>query len=153
MNGFYDFSDLQIGMRVNVEGEYQPDGTLRARQISIKDDGEEDEIAARIEAVDAESGTLRLLGLTLRLGGGVEIKDVDKAPLGIEALSPGMRVKTKGHALGDGSFEPLKLKLRQAAPDDMDEIEGDITHLDPDSKALTVLGFRILCDADVEIEA
>ena len=41
MSDFYDFTDLEPGMRVNVEGTWSPaDGSLRASQISIKDDGE-----------------------------------------------------------------------------------------------------------------
>jgi hypothetical protein len=154
LDDFYDFSDLKPGMRVNIEGAYSPaDGTIRAHQISIKDDSEDDEIEATIESVDAAAGTIRVLGLTVRVSADVDIKDVDKSPLSAGALASGMRIKTKGRLLADGSFAPLKIKLKMHTPDAMDEIEGTITEIDPLAYALRVMGFRVVGDADVEIEA
>jgi hypothetical protein len=153
MNDFYDFSDLRLGMRVNVEGTMQPDGTFRAMQISIKDDAEEDEIEATIESTDVAGGTVTVLGLQLLVDDELEIKDLDKSLLSIEALRAGMRIKTKGRAMGDGRFAPIKIKVKSAAPDSMDEIEGMITDLDPAANMLRVMGFPVVCDADVEIEA
>jgi hypothetical protein len=154
MDDFYDFSDLKPGMRVNVEGAYAPaDGSFRAHQISIKDDSEDDEIEAAIQSADAASGTLRILGLVLRTSAELEIKDVDKSPLPAGALEPGMRIKTKGRLLADGSFAPLKIKVKMHTPDAMDEIEGTITEIDAQGCTFQMMGFRIVCDADVEIEA
>jgi len=153
MNDFYEFSDLRIGMRVNVEGAYAPEGVFKAQQISIKGDGDEDEIAASVDSVDPAAGILQVLGLQVRVSEEVEIKDIDKRPLSLGALEPGMRIKTKGQVQADGSFAPLKIKLRLHTPDEMDEIEGTITSLDPANHSLRVLGFQVVCDADVEIEA
>jgi Domain of unknown function (DUF5666) len=153
MNDFYEFTDLRVGMRINVEGACAPDGIFRAQQISIKGDGDEDEIAASIDSVDPAAGVLQVLGLRVRVSGDVEIKDIDKRPLTLGALESGMRIKTKGQVRADGSFEPLKIKLRTHTPDEMDEIEGTITSLDPANHSLRVLGFHVVCDADVEIEA
>ncbi len=152
MSDFYDFSDLRPGMRVNVEGTWSPaDRSLRAHQISIKDDGEDDEIESTIEQVDPASGTVRILGLAMRAAG-VDIKGVDKSPLAIRGLASGMRVKTKGRRLTDGSFAPLKIKVKMPAPDAMDEIEGTITAIDLQGHTLRVLGLPVVCDADVDIE-
>jgi len=154
MDDFYDFSDLKPGMRVNVEGDYAAaDGSIRAHQISIKDDSKDDEIEATIQSVDPAAGTIRLLGLTVRTPADLEIKDVDKSPLSAKALEPGMRVKTKGRLLADGSFAPLKIKLKMPTPDAMDEIEGTITAVDASNNTFHLMGFRVVCDADVEIEA
>jgi hypothetical protein len=153
MSDFYEFSDLRPGMRVNIEGTYQADGTLRAMQITIKDDGEEDEMEATIESTDPAAGTVTVMGMQLVVDDDLEIKDLDKSLLSIEALRPGMRVKTKGRALGDGRFMPEKIKVKLAAPDSMDEIEGMITEMDATGHTLRVMGYAVLCDADVEIEA
>lgn len=153
MNDFYDFSDLRLGMRVNVEGALQPEGGLRAMTISIKDDGADDEFEANIDRVDANGGTLRMLGLTVVCPAGLEIKDIDKQPLTLAALRSGMRLKLKGRLQPDGMFAPDKIKVKMHSPDEQDEIEAAITALDPATHTLRVMGFTIVCDADVEIEA
>ena len=73
--------------------------------------------------------------------------------VGLELSQPGMRAKTKGRLLGDGSFAPFKIKLKMSPPDAMDEIEGTITEIDPQELTLKVMGFRIDCDEETEIEA
>ncbi len=153
MSGFYDFSDLEVGMRVNVEGEYRPDGTWLAHHISIKDDGDADELEGAVTRVDAPGRTVELLGLQLDVGAGVEIKGVDKRPLKLEDLREGMRLKGKGKAGPVGRFVPQKLKVKLTTPDAMDELESEITGLDARSRRLTVMGFEVVCDADLEIEA
>jgi hypothetical protein len=153
MNDFYDFSDLRLGMRVNVEGSLQADGSLRALMISIKDDGDADEMEANLEGVDTAAGTLRVLGLTVTAGSDCEIKDIDKQSLTLAALRAGIRLKLKGRLGADRRFLASKIKVKMHSPDEQDEIEAAITTLDPVSRTLTVLGFSVSCDADVEIEA
>lgn len=151
MSDFYDFSDLRTGMRVQVEGTWE-NGVLHASSIAIKDDGDMDEMEARIDSIDAADRSLRVLGFTLGIDAAVEIKDVDKRPMPFESLEPDMRIKAKGTAYGD-RFVAEKIKLKMPAPDDMDEIEGTITWLDPAERTLTVMGLPVACDADVEIDA
>lgn len=153
MDDFYGFGDLRAGMRVNVEGTFGDDGTIRAHAISIKDDSDCDEIAATIQSVDLESRTLRLLGATLHVTEDIEIKDQDKRRISLDELQPGMRIKTKGHMLEGMRFAPDKIKIKDLTPDAMDELEGTLANLDPGSRSFSLLGFRIWCDEDVEIEA
>lgn len=153
MHGFYDFGDLRVGMRVNIEGEHDGNGSLRANRISIKDDGEADEIGATIESADAESRTLRLLGLAVSLDSALDIRGLDKQPLGHDALTAGMRIKTKGKLLDGRRFQPEKIKVKSRTPDEMDELESTITAIDPHARTITLLGFRIACGEDCEIEA
>jgi hypothetical protein len=153
MHGFYDFGDLRIGMRVNVEGEHDGNGSLRARTISIKDDGDADEIEANVQSADPGSRTIRLLGLALSIGSEVEIKGLDKQPMPFESLASGTRIKTKGMLQEGRRFRPDKIKVKSRTPDEMDEVEGAITALDPHARTITVLGFRIACGEDCEIEA
>ncbi len=152
MQGFYDFSDLRIGMRISVEGAFA-DGAFRAQTISIKSDGDMDEIEAMVESADAASGTLRILGLAVAIGNGVEMKGLDKQALRLEEIQPGTRVKTKGRALDGRRFEPVKIKTKSRTPDEMDQIESAITAMDPHARTLSVMGFLVRCDEDCEIEA
>jgi len=66
------FSELRQGDRVEAEGQIQKDGTLLADQIEIKrldskpeKHSDEDEITARIEAVDASLHRLVVLGVSV----------------------------------------------------------------------------------------
>ena len=153
MSGFYEFSDLKVGMRVNVEGAYQPDGSLKANLIAIKTDGDADELEGAISRVDVDGHVVEIFGMHLEMSAAVEIKDVDKRALGFAALQPGMRVKVKGKAGPAGRFAPQKIKVKLPTPDAMDEIESTITAIDSQAFTLTVMGFRVECDPDVEIEA
>jgi hypothetical protein len=153
MYGFYEFGDLRVGMRVNVEGVYGNDGALRAHVISIKDEGDYDEIAATIDSADEPSRTLRLLGLALSVHDAVPIHGIDKRQLDFTALAPGTRVKTKGRLIDGRRFQPEKIKIRPHTPDEMDELEGTITAVDPGARSVTVLGFAVRCDEDCAIES
>jgi hypothetical protein len=153
MSGFYEFSDLKVGMRVNVEGAWQPDGSLRAHMLAIKDDGDADELEGTVAGVDVAGSSLEILGLRLAVNDEVEIKDVDKRVLQLAAVRPGMRVKSKGKAGPAGQFAPEKIKVKLPTPDAMDEIESEITAIDPRAHTLTVMGFQVVCGPDVEIEA
>jgi len=149
----YDFGDLKVGMRVNVEGDCAGDGSWRARQISVKEDGDADELEGAVQGSDPAQRLLRVLGLAMHVPAAIEILDLEKHPADLEALVPGTRVKIKGR-LGDGrSFDPHKIKLKVHTPDCHDEIEGRITAVDSRQRTLTVLGFRVWCADDVAIES
>jgi hypothetical protein len=83
----------------------------------------------------------------------MEIKDLDKSPIGLTALGVGTRIKLKGRLQADRHFAADKIKVKMHSPDEQDEIEGEITALDATTRTLVVMGFEIVCDADVEIEA
>jgi hypothetical protein len=152
MHDFYDFTDLKPGMRINVEGAYTG-GRLLASAIAIKQDGDLAELEGCIERADAAHRSVQLLGLTLHLPEGLDIRGYDKQPLQPEALQAGTRIKAKGRLQAGRSFVPEKIKLKPPTPDAHDEIEAEITALDPAHRTLTILGFEVACDEDVEIEA
>jgi hypothetical protein len=138
-------------MRINASS-WDPATGMRVAMIG-KDDGDADELEANIESIDAANGTLRILGLTVAVGAGLEIKDLDKSPIGLTALSAGTRIKLKGRLQADRSFIADKIKVKMHSPDEHDEIEAEITALDAATRTLVVMGFAFVCDADVEIEA
>lgn len=60
------FSALQVGDRIEAEGQMQKNGTLLADEIEIKkrekDKEDDDEITGRVESVDVEGHTAVVLG-------------------------------------------------------------------------------------------
>jgi len=61
-----DLNNLAVGMKVKVEGKVNGDGVLVAEEMKAKPKAEL-EIAAKVEAVDVNAGTLTLLGQTIRV--------------------------------------------------------------------------------------
>jgi hypothetical protein len=151
MNGFYDFSDLEVGMRINVEGRFAGAGNLRAIQMEIKQDGEMDEMEGNIESVDAGQNTLRVFGVPFEVGQTL-VLDQMREVIGLADLKPGMRIKCKGRMAPERIYRPSKIKVKSSAPDNMDELEGEIAAIDPEARTLQVMGFTVHVGPDVEIE-
>ena len=151
MNGFYDFKDLTVGMRINVEGRYAGDGGLRAIQMEIKHDGEMDEMEGNIESVDAAQRTLKVFGVPFEIGQTV-ILDQMREVIGLADLQAGMRIKCKGRMAPDRIYRPSKIKVKGSAPDNMDELEGEITSINAEERTLQLMGFTVHVGEDVEIE-
>lgn len=151
MNGFYDFEDLEIGMRINVEGRFTGDGNLRAIQMEIKQDGDMDELEGNIDSVDAPHNSLRVFGVPFEIGQTL-ILDQMREVIGLADLRPGMRVKCKGRMSPDRIYRPSKMKVKGSAPDNMDELEAEIAEINAEDRTLRLMGFTVHVGEDVEIE-
>jgi len=151
MNGFYDFEDLEVGMRVNIEGRYTGNGSLRAIQMEIKHDGDMDEMEGEIESVDATRRAMRMFGAPFEVGQTL-IQDQLREVIGLEDLRGGMRIKCKGRMAPDHIFRPSKIKVKNPSPDSMDELEGEIGAIDAAERTIQVMGFTVHVGEDVEIE-
>ena len=152
MNGFYDFKDLKIGMRVNIEGRYTGDHQLQASQMEIKIDGDFDEMEGRIGSVDAGQANLNMFGVSFEITPETRIVDLAKQTISLAGLEPGARIKVKGTMTGEHSYRPEKIKVKTENPDSMDELEGRIESINAESRTLQVMGFKIHVGEDVEIE-
>ena len=152
MNGFYDFKDLKVGMRVNIEGRYTGDGELQAQQMEIKIDGDCDEMEGCIASVDAAQDRLQMFGVSLEIDPETRIVDLAKQSIPLAGLEPGARIKVKGTMLAEQRYRPEKIKVKAATPDSMDELEGRISAINAESRTLQVMGFRVRVGDDVEIE-
>jgi hypothetical protein len=151
MNGFFDFKDLKIGMRVNIEGRYTGNASLRAEQMEIKQDGDLDEMEGNIETVDAAQRTITLFGASLRMDAETHILDLAKSSIPLESLQPGTRIKTKGRMTHEHLYRPEKIKVKSNSPDSMDELEGRIESIDAAQRTMKLMGFTIHVGEDVEI--
>ena len=153
MNGFYDFKDLKVGMRVNVEGRYTGNASLQAEQMEIKLDGDLDEMEGNLESVDAAAGSISLFGAAFDMHAETRILDLSKEAISLEGLTPGMRIKTKGRMSPDRRYQPEKIKVKLVSPDSMDELEGRIDSINAEKCTIQLMGFTVLVGDHVEIEA
>ena len=152
MNGFYDFKDLKVGMRVNIEGRYAGDGSLHAEQMEIKIDGDLDEMEGNIESVDAAQGTITLFGAAFEMDAETRILDLGKESIGLDGLEPGTSIKTKGRMSDERRYRPEKINVKAISPDCMDELEGRIESINAETRTMQLMGFTIHVGDHVEIE-
>lgn len=152
MNGFYDFKDLKVGMRINIEGRYSGNGQLHARQVEIKIDGDLDEMEGCIGSVDASAANLKLFGVSFEITPETRIMDLAKETISLDGLEPGARIKVKGTMTAGQRYRPEKIKIKSENPDSMDELEGCIEAINAETRTLRVMGFQIHVGEDVEIE-
>jgi len=152
MNGFYDFQDLKVGMRVNIEGRYTGNSSLRAEQMEIKQDGDLDEMEGNIEAIDPTRGTITLFGADFQMHAETQIVDLAKQTIPLDGLAPGTRIKTKGRMTPERLYRAEKIKVKMASPDSMDELEGCIDAINATERTVQLMGFTIHIGEHVEIE-
>lgn len=70
------FSSLRKGWMVKVKGRLRDDGVVEAAEIKVSKgkDADEAEVGSRVQAIDHARSTLTVLGLTVRVTSGSEIK-------------------------------------------------------------------------------
>ena len=152
MNGFYDFKDLKVGMRVNIEGRFTGDASLQAEQMEIKQDGDLDEMEGNIETVDVTQGTITMFGAAFEMHAETLILDLAKETIALKGLAPGTRIKTKGRMTPERLYRVEKIKVKSTSPDSMDELEGRIDGINAEERTVRLMGFTIHVGANVEIE-
>ncbi len=123
-----DLNNLAAGMKVKVEGKVNADGILVAEEAKAKPKAEL-EIAAQVEGVDVNAGTLTLLGQTIRVTAETikrDESDHGERYFDLADIATGDWVKVKLAQDADGTLVAVALER-----DDNDEgkparIEGKI---------------------------
>ncbi len=71
-NGLNELADDDF---VEIEGRITPDRRVIAHEIEREDDDDDRELRGVVTAIDAGTGTLEILGVTVRIGDGTELED------------------------------------------------------------------------------
>lgn len=109
-NNLAAFSDLAVGMLVEIRGDLLADSTLVAIRIKIEDgDNDEIELKGAIEALTAN--TLDLLGITFQVNESTEVLSNNNNPIAFNTLTLGQTVEVKAIRLADGSNIALRIKV------------------------------------------
>lgn len=105
------FSDLMVGMFVEVKAVLQSDSTLLALKIEIED-GEKQRITVKAAIDTIYSNILVVGGITFETDSNTVILDEDKNPITFNDLEIGMFVKVKGVLLSPGVYLALKIRVK-----------------------------------------
>ncbi len=123
-----DLNNLAAGMKVKVEGKVNADGVLVAEEAKAKPKAEL-EIAAQVEGVDVNAGTLTLLGQTVRVT--AETIKRDESANGeryfdLADIATGDWVEVKLAQDADGTLVAVALERDDAEENEPARIEGKI---------------------------
>ena len=145
-------ADLMVGVRVEVEGEFDAQGTLIATEIEFETDEEDSriELEGTVEAVDATNQTLQLLGVIVQVDNATRLEGDDDQALEFANIATGNFVEVRGFASpGDGT---VLLATRLELEDDGDEssVTGPASNImEP---MLSVFGVPVSTNGSTEFE-
>jgi len=145
-----DWRALEQGVAVKVEGDWREGRGVVADEIAIRPDGAGDvEIVAPLQAVDAGSGTVTVLGASMS-GAAASVRTADRTPLELSSLATGEWVEIDGD--WDGSAVVVKRITRLAEPGSDVEIDGPVTSPSPAPRRIEVAGVVVALGSDTELE-
>jgi hypothetical protein len=154
-----DFSDLEIGLFVSVEGFYAEDGTLIAEEIEAEeeggDDGDDNEVEVEGLITELTDDGLTVGGFFFLVTETTEIEN-DDAEIAFEDLELGTFAEVEGFIDGAGDLiaEEIDVEGDDDGDDDGDdsdlEVEGTIDDLGASS--LTVGSYTFFVTEGTEIE-
>ncbi|HET8692740.1 MAG TPA: DUF5666 domain-containing protein [Steroidobacteraceae bacterium] len=145
-------ADLALNVKVEVEGVFDAEGRLVADEVDIKLGGDI-EIAGFIDAVDAASDSITVLGITIETDALTRFEDKTDArvsPLTIADLAVGDYVELRGAEAPANSGTVRAALLERDDADDESELRGFVTAVA--APTITILGVTIQTDGATEFE-
>ena len=108
----FSYSDLALGMLVEVKGYQQSNGSYRAAEIHVEESNRyELEISSAIDTIYDQ--TVVVSGIPFQTDSATIIVDAFHNPMNFADLQIGMRVEVKGYRLSDGSYYAFKIKVEE----------------------------------------
>lgn len=145
-------ADLGLNVKVEVEGLFDGDGRLLAREVDIKRGGDV-EITGTVDSVDAAGDSLVVLGITVAIDALTRFEDQSDArvsPLTLADLNVGDYVEIRGDEEPAESGQVLAALLERDDPDTESELRGFVTAVA--APTITVLGVTIQTDGSTEFQ-
>ena len=122
-----NFSDLNIGDKVEVKAFRQPDSSYLAVRIKLEDMPESEiEFTAQIENIVGSDITIN--GITFATDSNTVFLDDNRMPVTIASLAVGMWVEVKGFKKQDGSYYASRIQIEDFIRTEI-ELKGNITEL------------------------
>ncbi len=133
------FSQLELGMIVEIRGVPGADSLLRATRIKIEDRLGEDEIEITGEVTDIAEQALVVAGLTFQINAQTVFLNDNRQPIQLADIRVGFIVEVRANRLGNGDLLATRVKIEDRANDEL-EITGAIEQLL--THGLVVAGFE-----------
>lgn len=146
--------DLDLNVKVEVEGRIDANGVLIADEIEFENERERDiRIAARVDSVDVDSDTVVLLGIPVRVDvhTRMEDDDGDEARLSLADISIGDYLEIRGSESPDGDGVVRASRLEREDDGDEETILQGFVEVVAEP-TLQILGVTIETSTDTEFE-
>ena len=143
-------ADLELDVKVEVEGRIDANGTLVASKVAFKGHSSA-RLAGPVESIDAAAGTFRALGVTVVVSSSTLLEDheSDDHFFNLSSLRAGDWVDVRGQAEA-GTGRLLAARLERDDADDEVELRGPAT--DVSASGLSVLGVSVQLTAGTQFE-
>lgn len=145
--------DLQVGAFVEVEGVFQSDGSVLAREVefeSADDVDTEFELTGAIEDVDTSNQQLTVLGVNVQINSTTLLVADDDNQLSFADLSIGQRVEVEGFEISEAPGVLQAAKLEVEDDDEEDSVTGPASNIaDP---MLTIFGVVVTTNSNTEFD-
>lgn len=105
-----NLSDIAAGQRVDVDGEFNADGTFIAATVEL-DYGKQAELEAGIDNVDAMARSYKVGSISVIAAPGCEIEVKDDAFGAFDPQAIGRKIKAEGRWSGDKQFSATKVEI------------------------------------------
>lgn len=145
-------ADLGLDVKVEVEGVFDGNGRLVAREVDIEIGGDI-EISGTVDSVDAAGGGLVVLGISVDVDARTRFEDQSAArlrPLTLGDIDVGDYVELRGAEIPADSGQVLAALLERDDPDTDTELQGFVTAVA--APTLTILGVTVQTDGSTEFE-
>ena len=153
MYDFHGFEELKVGQRLKVKGTPGSDGgTFAALEIAAKEQKDQAEIEGLVQSVDSAGRTLRVVNMSFDIPAGTVIKDVSKMEIELGNIKEGDVVKVKGHYDPSTRFVTEKVKMKESMGFNIEELQGNIDAIDPDSHTIEMIGVKVIVTEKTSIE-
>lgn len=134
------FSDLQIGMIVEIRGEIQPDGSIYATKIKVEDFFQQEiEVEGFIDSLGTDH--LIVLGITFHVDANTRILDRNNQPIQFSDLSVGLKVEVRARQQANGTLLANRIKVKN--PNNELELHAVIDSLGASSVFASGLEFLV----------
>ncbi|MBI2839908.1 MAG: hypothetical protein HYX75_16460 [Acidobacteria bacterium] len=108
------FSSLQVGQRVEVKGTPQPDGSILASKIEIKEVNQAIKLEGTIQAIG--DMLIVVAAQVVHVDAATILEGDDDMPIHFGDLKPGMKVEVEGIVQDDGSVLANKIEADTSSP-------------------------------------
>jgi hypothetical protein len=152
MGEIIGFNTLKVGQRVKVKGKADKSSNFLALEISVKPPDENVAIEGKVQSIDPQKNVLQLLNRDFVLSNGVEIRNVQRQNIALKDLKAGEVVKLKGTFSAAAGFQVVRVKMQESKGFSIEELQGEVSAIDPANKTLHVLGIPVVVNEKTEIE-
>jgi len=148
-----NISDLSDDIRVEIEGQFDANGILVAKQVEFRQSGDL-RLSAPIESIDGVQNELFMLGVRVEVNSLTSFED--KSPLelknfGLSDLNPGEHIEIKAY---ESSVTPgvlIAISLERTESKTTVEARGLAENVV--TPTLSILGVAVATDADTQYES